>query len=90
MKKYDIVAVTGEYTNSAGETKKRYENVGVIMDKGNGPFLMLKRTFNPAGLDAKGDSVILSLFEPKQSAHDTAKQDGYAPDAHGLGDSIPF
>ena len=88
---YDVVAVTGEYQNRDGDTKKRYENVGVIMDKGNGAFLMLKRTFNPAGLDAKGDSVILSLFAPKegQSAHGEAKQNGYAPQVD-LSDDLPF
>ena len=66
-KKYDVVATTGTYINSQGEEKKRYQNVGAIIDKGNGPFLVLEKWFNPAGLE----SPILSLFEPKM------KKDGY-------------
>lgn len=84
MKKYDVVAVTGEYTNSQGETKKRYQNVGAIIDKGNGPFLVLEKWFNPAGLE----SPILSLFEPKM------KEDGYKAAKQAASgdfeDEIPF
>ena len=64
---YDVVVKTGEY-QSNGETKGRYENIGTMMQGDNGPFLILKRTFNPAGVpnpDNK-DSVIVSLFEPQQ------------------------
>ncbi len=58
---YDVVAVTGEYTNQQGETKKRYVNVGVILDSGDGPYLILEKWFNPAGIESK----FLSLFKPK-------------------------
>lgn len=66
-KMYDVVVKTGEY-QSNGETKGRYENIGTMMQGDNGPFLILKRTFNPAGVpnpDNK-DSVLVSLFEPQQ------------------------
>ena len=65
-KLYDLVVKTGEYTSN-GETKGRYENVGSMMQSDKGQFLILKRTFNPAGVanpDNK-DSIIVSCFEPK-------------------------
>lgn len=70
-KKYDVVAVTGIYTNQQGEEKKRYQNVGVILDSGNGPFLLLEQWFNPAGVQGKDGKIVLSLYEPKM------KEEGY-------------
>ncbi|MBL4622880.1 MAG: hypothetical protein JKY89_10820 [Immundisolibacteraceae bacterium] len=64
-KLFDAVVKTGEYTNGNNEVKGRYENVGSIMQGENGMFLILKRTFNAAGVpnpDNK-DSVIVSFFE---------------------------
>lgn len=70
MKKYDLAAVTGKYQKD-GKEKSRYKNVGTIMDKGNGPFILFDRTFNPAGLPGDGDMVIISMFTPKDSnVHD--------------------
>lgn len=69
QKLYDAVVKTGEYTNGQGETKGRYENIGSVMQGDNGQFLILKRTFNAAGVpnpDNK-DSVIVSFFEPHQA-----------------------
>lgn len=69
QKLYDLTVKTGEYTNGQGETKGRYENVGSVMQGDNGQFVILKRTFNPAGVpnpDGK-DSVLLSCFEPQQN-----------------------
>jgi len=36
-KKYDVVAITGEYINAQGETKKRYVNCDAVFqtDKAN-------------------------------------------------------
>ena len=66
-KSHDLVVKTGEYQKD-GETKSRYENIGSMMMGDNGPFIILKRTFNPAGVpnpECK-DSVIVSCFEPQQ------------------------
>jgi len=76
-KMYDVVVKTGEYQQN-GEPKSRYENIGSMMQGDNGPFLILKRTFNPAGVpnpDNK-DSVIVSLFEPKQQQQNQNQQQG--------------
>lgn len=66
-KLYDVSVKTGSYTNNQGETKNRYENIGVMMEGDNGPYLMLKRTFNPAGVpgNAERDNIIVSLFKPQ-------------------------
>ena len=65
-KTHDIVAKVGEYTDRQGQTKARYENVGALMQGDNGPFIMMKRTFNIAGLPQDGrDNALLSCFEPR-------------------------
>ena len=66
-KLYDLTVKTGEYTDSSGATKGRYENIGSVMENDKGQFMMLKRTFNPAGVpNSDGrDSVLVSMFEPR-------------------------
>lgn len=67
-KKYDLVVKVGEYTDSQGQTKGRFKNVGVMMQGDNGPYILLERTFNPAGVGGNDgrESIIISLYEPKQ------------------------
>lgn len=67
-KRYDVVARVGSYTDSSGQEKGRFENVGAVIMNQNGGFnLLLKKTFNPAGLaEPDKECIILSLFEPKQ------------------------
>ena len=67
-KLYDLAVKTGEYTNAQGETKGRWQNVGRVMqDDNGGKFILLNRTFNPAGVEVQPgrDSVALSMFPPK-------------------------
>ena len=66
-KKYDVAVKTGSYMKD-GQEKARYENVGTVWEGDNGPYLVMKRTFNPAGVPFKdgSDSIFLSLFEPRQ------------------------
>lgn len=95
-KKYDVAVKTGEYTDRNGEKKNRYENVGAVMQGDNGPYIMLKRTFNPAGVPGQDnrDTVLLSLFEPRDAApkQDTppARQSAPAASQPGLDDDVPF
>lgn len=68
MKKiYDLAVKTGSYTNSNGEEKGRYINIGSVMEGDNGKFMLLDATFNPAGAPRKEgkDSIMVSMFEPK-------------------------
>jgi len=62
----------GEYQDrNSGQTKGRFENVGALMESDNNGeismFIMLKRTFNPAGVpgqDAR-ESLLLSCYVPQ-------------------------
>ncbi len=66
-KKYDVAIPLGSYTDRNGNEKTRWQNVGAILEGERGPYLLLDRWFNPAGLPNPDDrtSVVLSLFEPK-------------------------
>jgi hypothetical protein len=94
-KKYDLVVKVGEYTDGQGQTKGRFKNVGVMMEGDNGPYLLLDRTFNPAGVGGNEgrESIIVSMYEPKdnvgQQQAPAAKSGGYK--ARDLdGDDVPF
>ena len=70
-KLYDLAVKTGEYTDSQGQQKGRWQNVGAVMSSDNGgQFVMLAKWFNPAGIvDSKGgESILLSCFEPNSAA----------------------
>lgn len=64
-KTHDLSVKTGEYQTRDGQTKARYEPVGALMQGDNGPFIMLKRTFNPAGVPTDRDNILISAFEPR-------------------------
>lgn len=99
QKLYDLAVKTGEYVKN-GETKSRYENIGAVMQNDNGKFIMLKRTFNPAGVNSDRDNILVSMFEPRQNNQQQSQgqQDGYqSPGGYGAGgsamddgDQIPF
>lgn len=62
----DLAVATSQYTDASGQQKNRYENVGALMKGDDGSmFVLLKRTFNPAGVPFKAgsDQIIVSIFE---------------------------
>jgi len=102
QKTHDIVCRVGEYQDRrTGETKSRWLNVGSLMrgDDG-GVFMMLDRTFNPAGVpnpDGRSN-LLLSCFVPKEQRQEGGYQGGdgqqrqtqsSAP-ASSYDDEIPF
>lgn len=66
----DLAVKVGSYTDrESGQEKGRYENVGAVMESDDGNmFIMLKRTFNPAGVPGNADreSILISAFDPQQ------------------------
>lgn len=66
-KKFELAVKVGSYQKD-GADKGKYENVGVVMETDKGMFILLKRTFNPAGvMNPEGkESVLISMFEPKE------------------------
>lgn len=101
-KKYDLVVKVGEYTDGQGQTKGRFKNVGVMMEGQNGPYILLDRTFNPAGVGGNDgrESIIVSLYEPKpdgqqqpspaQAQHSQQKANAFQPQPRDLNDEVPF
>lgn len=71
LKELAVVVSTYE-DRSTGATKNRYENIGVLMESTNdrgekNTFMMVKRSFNPAGVIFKpgSDKIMISMFDPK-------------------------
>lgn len=93
-KTHDLVVKVGEYTNRNGETKARYKNIGAVLRNDKGSFIMMDRTFNPAGINSDRESIMISMFEPR-SENNGGGNSGYGgggqPSNDPLaGDSIPF
>lgn len=75
----DIAVKVGEYQDhNTGGMKGRFENVGALFqsDSDSSLFIMLKRTFNPAGVPnpENRDSVLLSCFVPKDQQSNDGNQ----------------
>jgi hypothetical protein len=102
QKTHDIVCKVGEYQDRrTGETKSRWLNVGSLMrNDDGGVFMMLDRTFNPAGVpnpDGRSN-VLLSCFVPREQRQGSGGQGGGqeqptqngATANSGYDDEIPF
>lgn len=95
----DIAVVVGTY-KIGGEEKYRWKTVGALVEgKGGKEYIMLDRTFNPAGvpdLEGRGgDQIVMSMFEPKENnirqintGNDRKRQS--AADFDDPNDDIPF
>lgn len=67
-KKFDVVAKIGSWTDKEGKNKNKYLSVGTVFENDDKKmFMVLNRTFNPAGVPnpENKEAVILSFFEPK-------------------------
>lgn len=66
-KKYDLAVKVGSYTDRDGKEKNKWQNIGVVLDGKYGPYILLNRSFNPAGVpcDPSSDVISVSMFEPK-------------------------
>lgn len=102
------VAVAQYEDRQTGQTKNRYENIGVLMESTNdrgevNQFLMLNRSFNPAGVPFKpgSDKILISMFDPRPrdgqggQQRPQTQQNGQTAGASGgqaagYDDEIPF
>ena len=92
---HDLAVKVGTYVDRDGNTKGRYENVGVVFEDRDGkPVIAIKRTFNPAGvLNPDGKAmVLLSQFpiRPRDDAPQPRREDRGAAPRPGPDDEIPF
>ena len=63
-KTHDLAVKVGEYEKD-GQTKNRYVNIGMILEKDDGGrFMLLNRSFNPAGVPFKegSETIMVSMF----------------------------
>jgi len=77
-KLYDVAVKTREYQDrQTGQTKGVWKNVGAVMqgDDGN-QFIVLDRTFNPAGVPNPDnrDNLLLSCFVPQDQREQGGQQ----------------
>jgi len=100
-KTHDLVVKVGEYQTRDGQTKPRYEPCGALMMGDRGPFVMLKRTFNPAGVPSDRDTILISALEPRdrneprdqgggQRSQQGQQSSGAGGYSDGFSDDIPF
>ena len=78
----------GSYTAVDGSVKNRYEEVGSYIEGDRGPYLLLKKTFNPAGVQTEEgrDMVLISIYE----ARDDKGGRKFEDDIPRGSDGIPF
>ena len=85
--RYEVVAITGKYTNKDGEEKNRYTKLGAILDGKNG--LILKIEAIPVGWDGWA-----YLNEPQEKDGKPAKESREVrqgkPQTAAADDDIPF
>ena len=70
-KLWDLSVKTGSYTDREGNTKHKYENIGAVFDGERGPYMVLKRHFNPAGIAPAregSDSIGVYMFEQREES----------------------
>lgn len=83
-KKYDIVAITGEYNG-----KKRYKNVGFVNESKEG-YLSIKLD-HLVTVDDEGKTVQwFNLFEPREQGSQGNNQAQSGPQDFDDDDDIPF
>ena len=79
---YDLAVKVSEYQDNQGNKKGRWQNVGAVMQGDDGgKFIMLAKWFNPAGVPdfsgRGGESLLLSMFEPKDQNGQQGGGDGH-------------
>ena len=95
-KTHDLTVVVGSYVGRDSQEKKKYQNIGSVMETDTGNrFILLDRTFNPAGVPydaARGNQILVSMFEPRQDGQTGGGSSGAGPGkpAARSDDDIPF
>ena len=81
---YDVTAVLGEYVNAQGETKKKYQKIGALINSKHGP--MLKLDLVP--LEWTGYAYINEPYDKEKPKADP--RPNRRPDPMDDDSSIPF
>jgi len=90
-KTMDIVASTGTYTDSSGQEKRRYQNVGMVIEKDGKTYIKLTSLVT---VDDEGKVInFFSCFEPKGQGQGKASPQKEAPaasQAPSFDDDLPY
>lgn len=94
-KLYDMAVKIGSYTDRDGNSKNRYQNIGVVIQGDDGPYMLLDRHFNPAGIPNPDNrsNVLVSLFKPRENNGQQGSNNRQPPaqqQSYGFDDDIPF
>lgn len=76
-KKYDLAVKVGTYERN-GKTKRKYKNVGLILENEEGKkMVMIDPTFNFAAVKREEgkEMVMVSMFEPKKESENKNNQE---------------
>lgn len=98
----DLCVVAGTYTTANGEDKKRWKQIGELIEtKDGGQMILLDPMINLAAIqrEAGRDRVMVSMFDPKENSKPIHGDEAFkrATEAQkpiqvndGFDDSIPF
>ena len=88
MMKYKASVVVGTYRDREGNTKNKYQDVGVVLEGEKGPYLLLDRHFNPAGIQNPDNrsTILINLFEPRRESSNT----DFSKVAEAIDDEIQY
>ena len=88
----DLAVKIGTY-EKGGETKNRYINIGCILEKDDGgKFMLLERTFNPAGVpNPEGkETLLVSMFDVNGEKNQAGNSQPQKQASNAMDDEIPF
>jgi len=60
-KTHSLAVKVGKYVKN-GEEKNKYIYIGSVIEGEYGPFILMDKTFNPAGVPCGGDCIKVSMF----------------------------
>lgn len=85
-KTHTLAVKVATYTKD-GQQKNRYAYIGAILTGKYGPFMLLEKTFNPAGVDCEGSQVKISMFpcEEEKTTPDVESLKSFVED-----EAVPF
>jgi hypothetical protein len=96
----NLCVATGKWTGSDGVEHTNWKTIGSIIQKDdNGKFMLLDRTFNPAGIPnhENKDTIIVSMFDVKEKDAASTSSDTTPPEKTNVDsgnpmsdDDIPF
>lgn len=70
QKKYDLAVKVGV----GADGKAIWKNIGACLEGDKGPYLVIDRTFSPAGVPSDRSSILVSMFAPKAKGDEDYSQ----------------